>query len=66
MRCLVVAAITKPVAIQANRNRIDRGIVAAQNRTVAAWGGEKLETVVTLEYRVEQKENGLKSRFEIN
>jgi hypothetical protein len=28
--------------------------------------GEKLETVVRLEYKVEQKENGLKSRFEIN
>ena len=28
--------------------------------------GEKLATVVTLEYRVEDKENGLRSRFEIN
>jgi hypothetical protein len=27
--------------------------------------GEKLETVVALEYKVEEKENGLKSRFEI-
>ena len=27
--------------------------------------GKKLETVVTLEYRVEEKENGLKSKFEI-
>jgi hypothetical protein len=27
--------------------------------------GEKLETVVALEYKVEKKENGLKSRFEI-
>lgn len=27
--------------------------------------GEKLETVVTLQYRLEGKENGLKSRFEI-
>ena len=28
--------------------------------------GERLATVVTLEYKVEDKENGLKSRFEIN
>ena len=28
--------------------------------------GEKLQTVVALEYKVEEKENGLKSRFEIN
>jgi hypothetical protein len=27
--------------------------------------GEKVETVVALEYQVEEKENGLKSRFEI-
>jgi putative DNA primase/helicase len=27
--------------------------------------GEKLETVVSLEYKVENKENGLKSKFEI-
>jgi hypothetical protein len=27
--------------------------------------GEKLQTVVTLEYKVETKENGLKSKFEI-
>jgi hypothetical protein len=27
--------------------------------------GERLQTVVTLQYRVEDKENGLKSRFEI-
>ena len=26
---------------------------------------QKLETVVTLQYRVEEKENGLKSKFEI-
>jgi len=27
--------------------------------------GERLQTVVTLEYRIEEKGNGLKSRFEI-
>jgi hypothetical protein len=27
--------------------------------------GEKLETVVALQYRVEEKENGLKSKLEI-
>jgi hypothetical protein len=27
--------------------------------------GEKLQTVVVLEYKVEEKENGLKSKFEI-
>jgi len=27
--------------------------------------GERLQTVVTPEYKVEEKENGLKSRFEI-
>jgi hypothetical protein len=27
--------------------------------------GKKLETVVTLQYRVEEKENGLKLKFEI-
>jgi hypothetical protein len=27
--------------------------------------GEKLETVVAVEYKVEEKENGLKSRFKI-
>jgi hypothetical protein len=27
--------------------------------------GKKLETVVALQYRVEEKENGLKSKFEI-
>jgi hypothetical protein len=27
--------------------------------------GEKLETVVALQYRVEGKDNGLKSKFEI-
>jgi len=27
--------------------------------------GQKLQTAVTLEYRIEEKENGLKSRFEI-
>ncbi len=27
--------------------------------------GEKLQTVVVLEYKVEDKENGLKSKFEI-
>jgi hypothetical protein len=27
--------------------------------------GEELETVVALQYRVEEKDNGLKSKFEI-
>ena len=31
---------------------------------VELGAGERLQTVVTLQYRVEEKENGLKSRFE--
>ena len=33
--------------------------------TVELGAGEKLETVVALQYRVEEKDNGLKSKFEI-
>jgi hypothetical protein len=32
---------------------------------VELGAGEKLQTVVALQYRVEEKDNGLKSKFEI-